>query len=305
MNEKTNKKGFGAWFRDNWKNNALFSTGIALIVMVILQTLALGFDYASFGEWFGAWINNWMNILRNNSSVGIIALGLTGAPAYIVAILISVAAGIIFGGLNGLMVTAGKIPPFIATLGAMKILRSVTQQFMQSSSPKVPTGFQQIARVKVGGQMFMPILYWLLIALALYIVSKKTVFGRHVFAVGSNEKTSRLSGINVNRVKLGVYALMGAVVAIAAVLQVSRIGAMDPANAGSGYELDSIAAVIVGGTSMSGGKGSVAGTVFGMLIIAVMNNLLNLLGVPPFLREAFKGAIIIAAVLLQRKSSDN
>lgn len=88
---------------------------------------------------------------------------------------------------------------------------------------------------------------------------------------------------------------MGAVVAIAAVLQVSRIGAMDPANAGSGYELDSIAAVIVGGTSMSGGKGSVVGTVFGMLIIAVMNNLLNLLGVPPFLREAFKGAIIIAA----------
>ena len=233
------------------------------------------------------------------------AIGLTGAPAYIVAILISVAVGIIFGGLNGLMVTAGKIPPFIATLGAMKILRSVTQQFMQSSSPKVPTGFQQIARVKVGGQMFMPILYWLLIALVLYIVSKKTVFGRHVFAVGSNEKTSRLSGINVNRVKLGVYALMGAVVAIAAVLQVSRIGAMDPANAGSGYELDSIAAVIVGGTSMSGGKGSVVGTVFGMLIIAVMNNLLNLLGVPPFLREAFKGAIIIAAVLLQRKSSDN
>ena len=73
MNEKTNKKGIGAWFRDNWKNNALFSTGIALIVMVILQTLALGFDYASFGAWFGAWINNWMNILRNNSSVGIIA----------------------------------------------------------------------------------------------------------------------------------------------------------------------------------------------------------------------------------------
>jgi len=250
MNEKTNKKGFGAWFRDNWKNNALFSTGIALIVMVILQTLALGFNYASLGEWFGAWINNWMNILRNNSSVGIIALGmtfviisggidlavgstlvavgaitmtlidaanggwlgaigLTGAPAYIVAILISVAAGIIFGGLNGLMVTAGKIPPFIATLGAMKILRSVTQQFMQSSSPKVPTGFQQIARVKVGGQMFMPILYWLLIALVLYIVSKKTVFGRHVFAVGSNEKTSRLSGINVNRVKLGPHRRYG------------------------------------------------------------------------------------------------
>ena len=226
-------------------------------------------------------------------------------PAYILTILIAVAAGTLLGAFNGVLVTAGRIPPFIATLGAMKILRSVTQYFMQTNSPKVPSDFLQIASVKIGGQMLMPVFYWLLLAVILYIVSKKTVFGRHVFAVGSNEKTTRLSGINVNRVKLGVYALMGAVVAVAALLQVSRIGAMDPANAGNGYELDAIAAVIVGGTSMSGGKGSVVGTVFGMLIIAVMNNLLNLLGVDPFLREAFKGAIIIAAVLLQRKSSDN
>ena len=307
MNEKTNKKGFGAWFRDNWKNNALFSTGIALIVMVILQTLALGFNYASFGEWFGAWINNWMNILRNNSSVGIIALGMTFV---IISGGIDLAVGstlVAVGAITMTLIDAanGGWLGAIGLTGAPAYIVAILISIMQSSSPKVPTGFQQIARVKVGGQMFMPILYWLLIALVLYIVSKKTVFGRHVFAVGSNEKTSRLSGINVNRVKLGVYALMGAVVAIAAVLQVSRIGAMDPANAGSGYELDSIAAVIVGGTSMSGGKGSVVGTVFGMLIIAVMNNLLNLLGVPPFLREAFKGAIIIAAVLLQRKSSDN
>ena len=346
MNEKTKNRNFGAWLRNNWKNNALFSTGIALIVMVVLQTVALGFDYASFGEWFSAWTRNWLNILRNNSSVGIIALGMTfviisggidlavgstlvavgaiamclmdattggllgtigitGVPAYILTILIAVAAGTLLGAFNGVLVTAGRIPPFIATLGAMKILRSVTQYFMQTNSPKVPSDFLQIASVKIGGQMLMPVFYWLLLAVILYIVSKKTVFGRHVFAVGSNEKTTRLSGINVNRVKLGVYAVMGAVVAVAALLQVSRIGAMDPANAGNGYELDAIAAVIVGGTSMSGGKGSVVGTVFGMLIIAVMNNLLNLLGVDPFLREAFKGAIIIAAVLLQRKSSDN
>ena len=77
MNEKTKNRNFGAWLRDNWKNNALFSTGIALIVMVVLQTVALGFDYPSFGEWFGAWLRNWLNILRNNSSVGIIALGMT------------------------------------------------------------------------------------------------------------------------------------------------------------------------------------------------------------------------------------
>ena len=346
MSEKTTKKNFGAWFLENWKNNALFSTGIALIVMIILQTIALGFNYDSFGSWFTAWLSNWLNILRNNSSVGIIALGMTfviisggidlavgstlvaigaitmslmdatnggllgmigitGIPAYILTILVAILVGVLLGGCNGILITAGKIPPFIATLGAMKILRSVTQHFMQSRSPKVPSDFLQIASFKIGGQMLMPILYWLLLAVVLYIVSKTTVFGRHVYAVGSNEKTTRLSGINVNLVKLGVYALMGAVVAVAAVLQISRIGAMDPANAGSGYELDAIAAVIVGGTSMSGGKGSVVGTVFGMLIIAVMNNLLNLLGVPPFLREAFKGAIIIAAVLLQRKSSDN
>ena len=112
---------------------------------------------------------------------------------------------------------------------------------------------------------------------------------------------AKLSGINVQRVKRGVYAIMGLLVAVASVLQVSRIGSMDYANAGSGYEMDAIAAVIVGGTSMSGGRGSIIGTVLGVLIIAVMNNLLNLLGVPPFLREAFKGFIVIGAVLLQKK----
>lgn len=346
MSEKTKKMNVIQWFVDKRKNNELFSTGVALIVMVILQTIALGFDYPNFGSWFTAWFNNWMNILRNNSSVGIIALGmtfviisggidlavgstvvaigavvmalidantggwlgvigLTGVPAFIAAILIAIIFGTLLGAFNGVLVTAGRIPPFIATLGAMKILRSVTQHFMQSYSPAVPKGFLKITSTRIGGQMILPIIYWLILAVALYFVSKKTVFGRHIFAVGSNERTTRLSGINVNRVKMGVYALMGAVVSIASVLQISRIGAMDPANAGSGYEMDAIAAVIVGGTSMSGGKGSIVGTVFGMLIIAVMNNLLNLMGVPPFLREAFKGVIIIAAVLLQRKSADN
>ena len=98
-----------------------------------------------------------------------------------------------------------------------------------------------------------------------------------------------------------VYALMGALVAVTAAIQIARIGSMDYANAGSGYEMDAIAAVIIGGTSMSGGRGSVIGSVLGMLILAVMNNLLNLIGVPPFLREAFKGIIVIGAVLLQKK----
>ena len=120
-----------------------------------------------------------------------------------------------------------------------------------------------------------------------------------------SERTSKLSGVNVKKVKRRVYALMGVLVAVTSVIQIARIGSMDYANAGSGYEMDAIAAVIIGGTSMSGGRGSVIGSVLGMLILAVMNNLLNLLGVPPFLREAFKGVIVIAAVLLQKKDSGN
>ena len=147
----------------------------------------------------------------------------------------------------------------------------------------------------------MPILYWLALAAILFVVMKRTRFGRYVYAVGSNERTTRLSGINVDRVKFLVYTLMGVVVALAAVTQVSRTRGVDVASAGLGYELDAIAAVVVGGTSMSGGRGHILGTVLGVLIIGVMNNLLILLGADSFLTDAFKGAIVIAAVLLQRK----
>ena len=340
--EKTNKKGFLAWFTDNWKRKPLFSTGIALLVMVILQILALGFDYASFGEWFAAFSRNWINILRNNAGVGIIALGMTfviisggidlavgstmtavgavlmviingyptglltsvgitGPWAYVIGIAAALVVGSLVGVINGSLIAYRKLPPFIVTLGMMKICRSVTQQCMQKVGVKVPAGFLAIANTKIGGETILPILYWLVLALVLHIVSRHTPFGRRIYAIGSNERTARLSGIHVERVKTWIYILMGALVAVTAVIQVARIGSMDYANAGSGYEMDAIAAVVVGGTSMSGGKGSIGGTVLGMLIIAVMNNLLNLMGVPPFLREAFKGAIVIVAVLLQRK----
>jgi len=336
------RQGFLSWFRAMWMGRPLFSTGIALVVMIILQTLALGFDYASPGEWFGAWLQNWINILRNNAGIGIIALGMTfviisggidlavgstlvaigavvmmlidtgpmgilgrmgisGAPAYLLAAIIAIVFGTILGELTGLLVTRGNLPPFIATLGTMKIFRSVTQHFMQNYSPVVPKGFLSIASLQIGGQLLMPIIYWVLLAFALYIVSTRTTFGRQVIAVGSNERATRLSGVNVDTVKRRVYALMGLLVSISAIVQVARIGSMDYANAGSGYEMDAISAVIVGGTSMAGGRGTIIGTVLGTLIIAVMNNLLNLMGVPPFLREAFKGVIVIGAVLLQRK----
>ena len=336
------KKNFFEWFSNKWTTEPLFSTAIALLIMIVLQTLILGFDYDSFGHWFNSWINNWINILRNNAGVGIISLGmtfviisggidlavgstlvatgavimmlidtgekgillnlgLTGVPAFIVTIFLAILLGYLLGSGIGLLITKGKIPPFIATLGAMKIFRSITQHFMQGYNPTVPKEFLQISNLRVGKWMFMPIVYWLIITLFLYYISKRTTFGRQVIAVGSNEKAAKLSGVNVDRVKRRVYSLMGILVAIASIIQVSRIGSMDFANAGSGAEMDAIAAAVVGGTSMSGGRGTIIGTVYGMLIIAVMNNLLNLFGVPPFLREAFKGMIVVCAVLLQRK----
>ena len=341
------KKSSGGGLVAAWKQNPLVSTGLVLILMIVVQTAIMIYNFGegSVGELMLSLLTNWLNILRNNAPVGIIALGMTfviisggidlsvgstlvavgamvmmvvdgsatgllagmgitGVPAYIIAIAVGLVFGALLGWLNGVLIAHAKLPPFIATLGTMQIFRSVTQHLTQHANPSVPKGFLQIANLKIGSFYIMPILYWLAIAAVLYVVSKRTTFGRHVFAVGSNIRTARLSGINVNKVKRRIYMLTGMLVAIAAIIQVSRIGSMDYASAGSGYEMDAIAAVIVGGTSMSGGKGSIVGTVLGMLIIGVMNNLLTLFGVPPFLREACKGVIVIVAVLLQKKEAD-
>lgn len=341
------KKSSGGGLVAAWKQDPLVSTGLVLILMIVVQTAIMIYNFGEgrVGELLLSLLTNWLNILRNNAPVGIIALGMTfviisggidlsvgstlvavgamvmmvvdgsatgllagmgitGVPAYIIAIAVGLVFGALLGWLNGVLIAHGKLPPFIATLGTMQIFRSVTQHLTQHANPSVPKGFLQIANLKIGSFYIMPILYWLAIAAVLYVVSKRTTFGRHVFAVGSNIRTARLSGINVNKVKRRIYMLTGMLVAIAAIIQVSRIGSMDYASAGSGYEMDAIAAVIVGGTSMSGGKGSIVGTVLGMLIIGVMNNLLTLFGVPPFLREACKGVIVIVAVLLQKKEAD-
>ena len=341
------KKSSGGGLVAAWKQNPLVSTGLVLILMIVVQTAIMIYNFGegSVGELLLSLLTNWLNILRNNAPVGIIALGMTfviisggidlsvgstlvavgamvmmvvdgsatgllagmgitGVPAYIIAIAVGLVFGALLGWLNGVLIAHGELPPFIATLGTMQIFRSVTQHLTQHANPSVPKGFLQIANLKIGSFYIMPILYWLAIAAVLYVVSKRTTFGRHVFAVGSNIRTARLSGINVNKVKRRIYMLTGMLVAIAAIIQVSRIGSMDYASAGSGYEMDAIAAVIVGGTSMAGGKGSIVGTVLGMLIIGVMNNLLTLFGVPPFLREACKGVIVIVAVLLQKKEAD-
>ena len=325
-----------------WKKNSVFPVFVVLLAMLVFQTYALGFDQPSVGEWLNFWINNNFNVLRANTSIGIIALGMTlviitggidlavgstvagvgtvmmvlmdtssagilynmgvtGLPLYIIGVAGGIVTGVLLGLLTGLAITKGGVPPFIVTLGTMNIVRSVAQYFTQSYNPKIPEGFSNMANTVIGGQRILPILYWLVLVVIVYVISRHTAFGRHVYAVGSNERTTKLSGINVHKVKIKVYMLMGLLVSIAAAVQLSRLGGMDVASAGSGYEMDAIAAVVVGGTSMAGGKGSIVGTVLGVLIIGMMNNLLILLGVDSFLTNAFKGAIVLLAVLMQRK----
>ena len=288
----------------NWLNILRNNAPVGIIALGMTFVIISGGIDLSVGSTLVA-VGAMVMMVVDGSATGLLAgMGITGVPAYIIAIAVGLVFGALLGWLNGVLIAHGKLPPFIATLGTMQIFRSVTQHLTQHANPSVPKGFLQIANLKIGSFYIMPILYWLAIAAVLYVVSKRTTFGRHVFAVGSNIRTARLSGINVNKVKRRIYMLTGMLVAIAAIIQVSRIGSMDYASAGSGYEMDAIAAVIVGGTSMSGGKGSIVGTVLGMLIIGVMNNLLTLFGVPPFLREACKGDIVIVAVLLQKKEAD-
>ncbi len=336
---------FAKGFANQWKKNPVFSVFMALVVMLVLQTYALGFSQATFGEWAKFWFDNTFNVLRANTSVGMIALGMTlviitggidlavgstvagvgtvlmsmidtgehgilvkfgitGIPAFIIGIAVALVVGVGIGAIIGALVTKGKIPPFIVTLGVMNIVRSVSQYFTKSYTPTVPKEFEAIANTVIFGQRPMTIIYWVILAIIFYLVMKNTAFGRYVYAVGSNERTSRLSGINTDKVKMKVYMISGLVVSIAAVAQLSRLGGMDVASAGNGYEMDAIAAVVVGGTSMAGGRGSIMGTVLGVLIIGLMNNLLILLGVDSFLTDAFKGLIVVAAVFMQRKENN-
>lgn len=321
-----------------YNSHTELSTLTALICMLIIQIIVTLVNGGSLGL-------TWLNILRNNVYQGVIALGmcfailsggidisvgsmlcalgsilmylidpnhgllislgLSGVGAYIAAILLTLLGGAILGGINGLLISYGRIPPFIATLGTMKIFRSVTQQLTKTFTPTVPEGFKAISSTRIGGEVILPIIYWIILVAICFVVSRYTAFGKHVVAIGSNEKASLLCGLNVKKTKTVVYGLVGISCAIAAVFYVSRIGSMDFANAGIGYEMDAIAAVIVGGTSMRGGKGSLIGAFMGMLIIGLMNNILNSIGIPTFLCEAVKGVIIIFAVLLQKKDNGN
>jgi putative xylitol transport system permease protein len=211
----------------------------------------------------------------------------------------------LLGGLNGLLVSRLKVPAFVATLGMLSMARGFTFIYTDGMPiPNIDASFLFIGQGVVFGIPF-PVIILAVVFLLAWITLYKTRFGRYVYAVGGNEKSAKVSGVNTKLVIFSVYVISGILAALGGLILTARTTAGLP-QAGTSYELDAIAAVVIGGTSLSGGQGDLVGTLFGALIIGVINNGLDLLGVSSYYQQVIKGAIIIGAVLLDsiRKRKD-
>jgi ribose transport system permease protein len=212
------------------------------------------------------------------------------------AIVVGVLTGAACGLVSGLLVTVAKLPPFIATLAVMSATRGLANILTEGKQiVGYPDWFTSLATVRQFGFLSMTVATFIVIAIIAAIILKYRPAGRNLFAIGGNPEVARLAGISVNRVTCVVYAISGALAGIAAVAFAARLDSSQP-SAGLGYELDTIAAVVIGGASLSGGVGSISGTVIGVFIIGVLRNGLNLLGVSPFVQQVLIGVVIAAAV---------
>lgn len=228
-------------------------------------------------------------------SGGVTALLLANGTSIPVAILVGLGVGLVIGLINGLLVARLKLPPFIATLGMLGVARGLVLLWTGAKTiAPLPDAFNAIANGTVLG---LPSLFWILIVVALVsaFVLGRMIFGRYVYAVGSNAESARLSGVPVNSVLIAVYCISGLLAGFAGVLTTSRLGAGIP-TAGTGYELQAIAGAVIGGASLSGAKGRVIGAVLGALIMALLANGGNLLAIDPFYLQIAIGLLIILAV---------
>ena len=214
-----------------------------------------------------------------------------------VPVLAGLFAGLLLGSFNGFIITKSKIAPFIVTLGTMTIGRGLA--LILSNGRPVSNLSDTFVFIGSGKIIGIPVLILILIIMFILctIILNKTILGRYIYAVGGNEQASRASGINVTQVKMAVYSISGLLAGLAGILLTSRITTGQP-NAGAGFELDAIAAVVIGGTSTTGGKGSIAGTLVGVLLIGVINNSLDLLILTSYYQQVVMGIIIIGAVVL-------
>jgi ribose transport system permease protein len=236
-------------------------------------------------------------LLKNGLTLKLLGVQLQFTPFG--AIIMGVLVGLALGWFNGMAITRFKLPPFVATLGMLSIGRGLTMLWT-NGFPVTALG-TTFGFIGAGFWLGVPMAIWIsasLVAL-FYFISTRTTLGRYIYAVGGSEKASAFAGLNVNSIKVWVYTLGGGLAAVAGLILTARLDAADP-KAGLGYELDSIAAVVIGGTSLSGGRGSILGTVLGCLIIGVLNNGLVLLEVSPFWQQVIKGFVILAAVAMDK-----
>ncbi len=305
--------------RFDWK---IFAQQYGLMVSFILLCLGLSILSDRFLT-----VNNLTNILRQSTINGIISVGMTliiltrgidlsvgsilalsavitadmlqkGMPVYF-AISFGLLVGAALGLISGWLVTKMKVPPFIATLGVMTFGRGLALTYTQGKSiTGLPEAFR-FSGVGYLGSIPMPIIIALVIFLVAYIALTRTKFGEYIYAIGNNEIAAKLSGISVKKYVASTYVITGALSALAGQILIARLNSAQPV-AGIGFEFDAIAAVVVGGTSFEGGEGTITGTLLGVLIIAVINNGLNLLDVPSFYQAVVKGVVIALALLVHK-----
>jgi len=321
--------------------------------LAALITFTIVYELATKGESILIRPENLLNILRQVSFVGIIAMGMTlvitlggidlsvgslvallggvgillmnsllgrqtgegmaVASAFAVILVGGIAAGVI----NGLLVSKGKLAPFIATLGGLAAYRSIamalvaggeyrsqsTELFSALGAGGIPipgTNIAPRAPVPVPLLFPWPVLIFAAVAVVAWVVLNRTKLGHYIVAIGSNERSAIYSAVKVDRVKILTYSILGLCTGIAALLVASRLSSVSSSSSGTLYELDVIAAVVIGGTRMRGGSGTIVGTVIGVLMLGVIQNMLNLLQVSVYLQGLVKGLVIIGAVLLQR-----
>lgn len=281
---------------------------------VIIGTIALGMAFIIITGQIDLSVGSSLVLC---TGVSICVFNMTNSV--ILMFLAAVASGCVCGAINGMLVGFGKMPPFVVTLGTMLIYRSLTLTVVRQISPEISgssssqfallsansrykplhMGFG-VGKLKLGGFSIPYIFFvFLFMAILLIIVSKKTKYGKSVYAVGSNEKSARLAGINVTWIKISCFILIGALTGIASFLQACKIGNVTPASSGQSYEMYAIASVVLAGVNMAGGRGEILGVIFGALSYTAISFIITSLGLSVDIQDTFQGLVLIVVILIQ------
>jgi ribose transport system permease protein len=306
-----------------WKSAIRSPLALPLAGLIVVSIL-MGFASDNFFS-----VSNILNVLRQVSIVAVLAVGMTfviltggidlsvgavmalagtmaaglmvnfGVPGWL-GILAGVGIGIGLGLLNGLLVAWGRMPAIIVTLATMGIARGAgliySGGYPISGLPSWISWFG-VGRI---GIIPVPVILMVVVYAVAWVLLERTPFGRHVYAIGGNETAAKLSGVKTGRIKLAVYVISGITASIAAIILTGRLMSGQP-NAGVGFELDAIAAVVLGGTAIAGGRGLILGTLIGAVLLGILNNGLNLMGINPYLQDIIRGFIILLAIYIARE----